>query len=133
MARRWGEGSWFALFPTLGFMGAIVLTLIPHQPLSVADWPLKGPFGLFTWGAWFACTGLAFTLLLLAIASRLRPRPRAALGRLVVVAATFGLLALAAYGTAARADLIERYPPVALALALAFLVALRQALTRPAA
>lgn len=130
MARRAGEGSWFALFPALGFMGAIIVTLVPGQPLSVRDWPLQGVFGIFTWATWFSCTGLTFTLVLLAIALQLRPVREGAVSRAWGTAAIFGLLAATAFASAARADLIERHPPLALAVACGVLLAVRRGYIR---
>ena len=130
MARRAGEGSWFALFPALGFMGAIIVTLVPGQPLSVQDWPVQGIFGIFTWATWFSCTGLTFTLVILAIALRIRPVRDGAVSRVWGTAAIFGLLAATAFAAAARADLIERYPPLALAVGCAVLLAARQGYVR---
>jgi hypothetical protein len=94
---------------------------------------VRGPFGAFTWSAWFVSGGLGVTLLFLAVALGLRRRRAAGvvvLGRVVPAALAFGLVAVASYAAAARADRIAQHPAVALAVALAGLVALRAAVAR---
>jgi hypothetical protein len=111
-------------------MGAIIVTLVPGQPLSVRDWPLQGVFGIFTWATWFSCTGLAFTLVLLALALRIRPMRDGVISRVWIAALLFGALASAAFAAAARADLIERYPALALIVSIGVLFAVRQGFVR---
>jgi hypothetical protein len=119
-------------FPAAGLALAVVLAVVPAQPFWVGGWPMKGPFGAFTWGASLFSLGLAFTLLLLAIALWVR-RSRGSgpvVRRVLTAASGFGLLALAAFASAERGDLIERNPALALALALLAVVALRALVLR---
>jgi hypothetical protein len=130
---RRGKGVEVWRFPALGFTAAAAAAAVPGSPVGPEGWPVRGAFGVFTWAAWFASAGLAVTLLLLAAALAAR-RGRAArgvvLGRVLPAALTFGLLAVAAFAAAARADRIERSPAVALAVAVAGLVALRAVAAR---
>jgi hypothetical protein len=113
-------------FPATGFAAATVLGVAPGSPLSAGDWPLRGPFGAFTWSACFVTTGLGLTLLLLAAALELGRRARPALARRAAAAAgAFGLLALAAFTAASQADRIERDPLPSLAVAVAALAGMQ--------
>ena len=117
-------------FPAAGLAAAGLIAATPGSPLGPERWPLKGPFGAFTWLACFLSIGLGVTLLLVAIGLGFRRGRGAVLGRTVPAALAFGLLALAAYAAAARADRIARNPAVALAVALAVLAALRVVTSR---
>jgi hypothetical protein len=122
MARRKVQAGTAWQFPAAGFALATLMAVAPGSPLAVEQWPVRGPFGAFTWLACASSTALGLTLLLLAPATR---RHRGNAGRIAMAAAAFGLLALGAYTAAARADRIERNPLVALAIAVAGLVLLR--------
>jgi hypothetical protein len=107
---------------------------VPGSPVGPGRWPLRGPFGAFTWGAWVVCSGLAVALLVLGVSLAARgrgARAAAAAGRVCRGSAGFALLAASAYGAAARADLVESHPVAALALAVAALVALRRLAREP--
>lgn len=120
MARRVAGGwrTWACLVFGLG--AAIGLACVPGLPFGPGRWPAGGPFGGFTWGAWLVSTGLALTL------GALGAAPRQPVSRVRAGAAGFGLLAVLAYLAAARVDLIERYPVVALGLAALALMTLRR-------
>ena len=135
MARRWWWAAGWRIwaYPAAGFAAALGLTCMPWLPFAAGRWPAAGPFGVFTWAAWFVSTALAVTLTLLGGAIRVRRslRSRAGLGparwarRVPLAAAGFALLAVLAYSAAARVELIERHPLAALGLAAAALAALR--------
>lgn len=135
--RAGGGGGWRAwAYPAVGFGAALALTSMPGLPFAAVHWPARGPFGAFTWAAWFVSTGLAVTLGLLgaelhgpSAAGRARVRVRrggpARAGRVLAAAAGFALLAGLAYAAASRVELIQRHPLGALALAVLALAAMR--------
>ena len=132
MSRRVRRSSRVWWFPAAGFAAA-ALAATRGSPVSPGAWPARGPFGAFTWTAWFVSTGLAAALLLLSAAERLRRGDGArgvVTGQAVPAALTFGLLALAAFTAAARVDQIERSTLAALAVAMAGLAALRAVAAR---
>ncbi len=104
-------GVW--VVPVLAF-AAVGLAAFPvGSPVSPASWGTRGPFGAFTWTAWFVSSGLAMTLLLLAFAAFARRGTKAggASGaRLAPSALAFGLLALLSYVAAASAEWVQRNP-----------------------
>jgi hypothetical protein len=113
-------------FPASGFAAAMLLAVVPGSPLAVSDWPLRGPFGAFTWIACFVSTGLCLTLVLLAMS----PARGVGGSRVVMAGLAFGLLALGSYAAAARADRIVQSPLAALTLVLAGLFVLRAVAVR---
>jgi hypothetical protein len=122
------------LIPVAGWTLALVLAVAPGPPFSLDRWPLSGPFGAFTWGSWVASTGLAFSMLLLAAVLWFR-RGRGqteGVGRLLTAALAFGLVALASFVAADRAEVIERSPVLALVVALALAALLRMLMARVA-
>lgn len=134
MSLRGGGGSstvW--RFPATGFAATAAVVAAPGSPLGPAGWPVRGPFGAFTWGAWFVSAGLAATLFLLAAGTAAR-HGRAArglvTGRALPAALAYGLLALASFTAASQAEQIRRTPAAALAAALTALVLFRAAAAR---
>jgi hypothetical protein len=123
-----GRRGWVWIFPALGFAVVGLTALPPGSPVNPNGWGVRGPFGAFTWTAWFVSSGLGVTLLLLAVAARARCGADAGArvwARIAPSALAFGLLALASYAAAATADRIERNPVFALMLALAGVIAVR--------
>ncbi len=115
-------------FPASGFAATAVLAVAPGSPMRPGDWPSQGPFGAYTWVAWYVSTSLALTLLLIAFAASLhrgRLLRGLGIGRTILASGTFGVLGLAAFTAAARADQIQRSPLASLAIALVGLVLLR--------
>jgi len=63
MARGgWAAARWrIWASPAAGFAAALGLTCLPGLPFAAGRWPAAGPFGAFTWAAWFVSTALAVT------------------------------------------------------------------------
>ena len=133
MDRRVGRPSPVWWFPASGFAATAVLAVAPGSPMRPGDWPSQGPFGAYTWVAWYVSTSLALTLLLIAFAASLhrgRLLRGLGIGRTILASGTFGVLGLAAFTAAARADQIQRSPVGALLIALVGLLLLRSIAAR---
>ncbi len=125
-----GGGSGLAWkFLAAGFSATALAAAAPGSPVGPAEWPARGPFGAFTWVAWFVSAALAATLLLLTPALPARRRSTV-LGRAVPTALMFALLALVAFTAAASADQIMRSPAASLLLAISAFVVLRAVAAR---
>lgn len=115
-------------FPAAGLGTAVVFTMIPGHVCSIDQWPVSGPFGAFTWGAFVVSMGLSLTLIFVALElwrrSRGRSEKRRGLGRLVAASGLFAMLAVLAVAAAARIDFLESHPAIALGLSLAAVVGL---------
>lgn len=122
------------MFPAAALAVVGLAASAPGSPLGPAHWPAQGPFGVFTWSAWFASAVLATTLLLASAALAVRRGRRAravVLGRILPAALAFSLLGGASYAAAAWADRIAQRPAAALAVAAALLIAFRAFGSRP--
>src|SRR5437588_12831618 len=102
-----GRRTWAVWgYPAAGFAAAGLAAAVPGSPLGPGGWPLRGPFGAFTWSAWFVSTALGVTLAFLAAGLALR-RGRAArgalAGRVAPAGGACGGRAAPAHPAAARA------------------------------
>lgn len=135
MKRRGDRGSWG--FPAAALAVVGLAASATGSPVGPARWPARGPFGVFTWSAWFASAVLGVSLLLVATAISLRRGRSAAIGsgsrsRVWLTALSFGLLAGASYAAAAWTDAMVRRPAATLTIALAAWLALRALAARSA-